>query len=88
MDNIYAQSICADCLQMLANGESDHSPQELEHFQKVLHEWVGKNYIPAGQVTDENGNCEPYFSWHRCDLCDGLPGNRYDFNFIDKSETI
>jgi len=30
--------------------------------------------------SDENGNCEPYFTWRRCDVCGGLAGDRYDCN--------
>ena len=32
-------------------------------------------------TSDENGNVEPYFSWHRCDCCgSSLGGDRYDCN--------
>jgi hypothetical protein len=83
--NIYIQNICGDCLQMLVNNESNHEPQELEQYHKTLDQWYNDNYTECGPNYDDNGNIEPFFSWHHCDICDGLPGMRYEYNFIDKS---
>lgn len=37
---------------------------------------VYKAFQSSGLVSTKND--EPYFSSHRCDNCNGLPGNRYD----------
>ena len=79
---VFQQSICTDCLQLLVNGESDHAPEELVRMNKTLAQWADSKYVPAGMHTDENGNCEPSFSWHRCDLCNGLAGDRYQYDFF------
>jgi hypothetical protein len=78
---VYQQNICNNCLQMLVNGESDHTEEELSTMNKTLDNWAKDKYIPAG-LSD---NLEPSFSWHKCDLCDGLAGDRYEFNFFDES---
>ena len=36
-------------------------------------------------IQDDNGNCEPYFSWSTCDCCGGLPGDRYDANGFNRA---
>ena len=81
---VYKQKICTDCLLMLVNGESDHSEEELKRMDKTLEEWAKDGYTPAGMATDKNGNCEPSFSWRRCDLCGQIAGDRYEYNFIQK----
>ena len=78
---IYVQEICENCLQLLVNGESDHTPEELKTMEKTLQDWQKNSYIPAGLAD----NMEPYFSWQKCELCNSLPGTRYEYNFFDKS---
>lgn len=79
--SIYQEEICSDCLQMLVNGESNHTPEELKLFNKTLNLW--KNdvdpYVPAGPVM-EDGEVE--FSNSKCILCDCLPGKRHLYHFI------
>ena len=79
--NIYKQEICPECLQLLVNGESEHTPEELIQFNKTLDKWYKENYIALGPSNDN----EAYFSWLNCDLCNSLPGNRFEYDFIDKS---
>ena len=69
---------------MLENGESNHSDVEFITMQETLKSWGEDKYIPAGIASDENGNCEPSFSWRRCDLCGQIAGERYEYNFIQK----
>ena len=78
---VYQQSICGDCIQMLANGESNHTPEELARMESTLAKWAKENYEPAGLIED----CEPSFSWNKCDLCNGLAGDRFEYNFFDKN---
>jgi len=85
-NNIYVQNICSDCLQWLENNESNHSEEEFTTMQETLSVWVKEKYYPAGANIDKNGNCEPFFSWSRCELCNGLAGDRYKYNFIDESK--
>jgi hypothetical protein len=79
--NLYIQNICSECLQKLVNDEGDHMPEELERFEKTLKKWAKELYYPAG-LTD---NTEPSFSWSKCDLCNTLAGDRYEYYFIGKS---
>jgi hypothetical protein len=79
---LFIQHICNNCLQLIENGESDHTEAELKEYNKTLDKWSKRNYIPAG-LTDES---EPYFDWHYCDLCHCLPGDRYDYYFWDNSK--
>jgi hypothetical protein len=78
---VYQQSICEDCLQELVNGESGHTDKEANKMNETLNRWFGENYEPAGM----NDDMESFFSWRRCDLCDQKAGNRYKYNFFDKS---
>ena len=86
MKNVYIQNICLNCLQLLVNGESDHTEEELNMFNTTLDKWQKDKYIPAGMNMAESENYEPFFSWSKCDLCDGLAGDRYEYNFFDESE--
>lgn len=81
-NNVFQQQICDNCLQMLVNGESDHTDHELNKMNETLDNWQKDKYIPAGM----SDNMEPFFSWHHCDLCNSLAGNRYEYNFFDESE--
>ena len=78
---VFQQEICSNCLQLLVNGESDHTETELNKFYETLDKWSTDKYVPAG-LSD---NMESFFSWHKCDLCDSLPGDRYEYNFFDES---
>jgi hypothetical protein len=75
---VYQQNICSNCLQMLVNGESDHTEEELTTMGNTLNEWSKTGYTPAG-LSD---NMESSFSWHKCDLCNCLAGDRYEYNFF------
>lgn len=78
---VYQEEICTDCLHALVNGESDHTEEEENRMIKVLEKWQTQNYVPAGLAD----NLEPFFSHTRCILCNSLPGDRYEYNFFDKS---
>jgi hypothetical protein len=80
---IYTQEICDDCLQYLVNGSIHESSEEKERCDKTLDEWSKTNYIPLGSANDNEG----YFSHHSCDLCNCLPGNRFEYSFL-KYKTI
>jgi hypothetical protein len=75
---VFQRNICLDCLQLLVNGESDHSEEELTQFNHTLELWAKTGYIPAG-LSD---NSEPFFSHNNCDICNQMPGNRYEYNFF------
>ncbi len=79
---LFIQHICGDCLQKLVNDEGDHSEQELATMQNSLNEWAITGYYPAGMVE----NTEPSFSWRKCDLCNQLPGDRYEYYFKQKTK--
>ena len=75
---VFTQNICSDCLQLLVNGESEHSEKELEAHNKTLTDWAKLKYFPAG-LSD---NTERFFSWSDCDVCGQIAGDRYEYNFI------
>lgn len=75
---VFQQNICPDCLQLLVNGESNHTEEELKNFNSVLTEWAKTGYIPAGLAD----NMEPFFSWKTCDICGQIAGIRYEYNFF------
>lgn len=77
---VYNQQICNDCLQLLVNGESDHTEKELNTFNKTLLGWSKLNYFPAGLSDNEEG----YFSHRNCDICGQIAGQRNDYNFFQK----
>jgi len=76
-DNIHIQNICSDCLQVLANGHTDSEEHDLETMQATLTNWADTGYTECGHVEDDEG----HFSWSLCDLCNGLAGTRYGYNF-------
>lgn len=80
MKNIYKQIICPNCLQLLVNGESNHTEKELTEINNTLDLWAKDKYYPIGMAD----TLTPYFSWSKCELCNGLAGDRYEYNFIDK----
>lgn len=82
MKTVYIQNICTNCLQWLVNNESDHTEEEKQTMFNTLDQWSKDKYIPAG-LSD---NLEPSFSWHTCDICHALPGDRYEYNFFDESK--
>ena len=73
----YKEEICANCLQLLANNEGDHTKKELKTMEKTLKNWQKQKYIPVGPGPEES-----FFSWSKCSLCDCLPGTRYDYIFL------
>ena len=77
---VFTQSICSDCLQLLVNGESEHSEQELKTFNDTLSKWAESKYIPAGM----SDNDESFFSYSKCDLCNQMAGDRHEYNFFQK----
>jgi hypothetical protein len=82
--NIYIQNICGDCLQAIVNGEDDpYGQHDSETMEKTLRSWAKRKYFPAG-LTD---NTEPSFSWQKCDLCNDLAGNRYEYYFRDERKS-
>lgn len=82
MKNIYKQEICDNCLQALLHQESNHTTEEMCAKGETLEQWAQENYHPAG-LSD---NQDPFFSQRKCDLCGALPGNRYEYNFVDKNQ--
>lgn len=82
MNNLHKQYICENCLQLLVNGESNHSEDELHTFNVKLNNWKQQYYVAVG-LTENN---EPSFSWKSCDICETKAGNRYEFIF--KKEKI
>lgn len=76
---IYTQQICTDCLQYLVNNESYHSDKEFNTMLETLTKWAKTGYTHLGMTDTEH---ESYFSHNHCDLCNGLAGNRIDYNFI------
>jgi hypothetical protein len=79
---VHQQSICEDCLQSLVNGEGGHTEKEIKKMNKTLLLWSEQSYEPAG-INDDK---EPFFSWKVCDLCGQKAGDRYKYNFFDKSK--
>ena len=79
-NNIYIQNICSDCLQYLVNNENYHTNEETERMIKTLMQWGKTKYYPSG-LTD---NTEPSFSHCKCDLCNGLAGDRFEYYFEQK----
>ena len=79
---VYQQEICPACLHLLVNGESDHTPEELREFKATLDQWAKEKYYPAGKTQQT----ESYFSCSKCDLCNGLAGDRFTYNFFDKNK--
>lgn len=61
-------AVCEACLMAAANGEWDES--EPEPLTLVPDGW---HLIPCS-----GEDCEPYFSWSRCETCGGLAGTRHD----------
>ena len=76
--NVFAHAVCYDCLQLLVNGESDHTKHQLAVFHQTLKTWSEQKYTPLGIGE----NIEPYFLYSQCDICDGLAGDRYEYYFI------
>lgn len=74
---VFQQNICSDCLQLLVNGESDHSESELKQFNETLKQWELTGYIPAGTTE-----LESFFSHNSCDICNQIAGTRYEYNFF------
>lgn len=83
-NNIYTQNICGDCLQSIVNGDNERDIAELNEMNKTIEQWSKEKYFPLG-LTE---NTEPFFSHSKCDLCDQLAGQRYEYYFIDKSNNI
>jgi hypothetical protein len=85
MKSIHIQNICPNCLQWLVNNESQHTEQEKNKMNETLANWAKEKYYPLAP-NFEGDFYESSFSHNHCDLCDCLPGERYEFNFIDKSK--
>ena len=77
---VFTQNICSDCLQLLVNGESNHSEEELKQFNQTLTEWSKLKYVPAGLSDNE----ESFFSWSKCDICNQIAGDRHEYNFFQQ----
>ena len=78
---VYQQNICSDCLQLLVNGESEHSEKELITFHSTLENWSKTGYTPAGL----SNNQESFFSWKCCDVCGQIAGDRHEYNFFQNN---
>lgn len=79
-------AVCVDCLFLLANGEvTDSNGEDITHahWAKMAGVWGEDFDITLGPgeceycPTEDNGDCEPWFSWSRCDGCHSdLGGDR------------
>lgn len=81
-DNVYTELICSNCLQKLLNNEGNHTEKELKEMQNTLSKWREENYLPLEFHPDLQG---AEFSNLPCNLCNAKAGDRYLYNFIDKS---
>jgi len=73
---------CADCVQMIANGElpPDCTDEQAEELGEISTEWC-----LLGDVGDESSVDE--FSWQSCDTCSSsLAGERHALAFIPREE--
>ena len=64
---------CDDCVQAIANDDYTGMDDAREQEVRAGLERIGEYLI----VGDEYG-----FSWRRCDVCDGLAGNRHDIGYL------
>ena len=75
--NQFIQEICEDCLHLLVNGESDMMEEKNKSiFVQTMVKWHLQNYKP---ITYQSLN--HFFSHYNCDICECLPGTRYNFIF-------
>jgi len=55
--------------------------KEKEYKKNVNHFFEIEGVTNLSQITDNDGYCEPYFSYNNCDCCNtNLSGERYDCN--------
>lgn len=74
----YELSVCPECLCEIANGESSLTDTERAHHYAVLESYGDMHAVP---------NYECYgFSTRRCELCDGLAGDRYGVELLDGAQ--
>jgi hypothetical protein len=78
--SLFIQIICSDCLQSIVIGCNEMDENELNEMDKTLNLWAKDNYFPFGLTN----NTEPFFSWSKCELCNQLAGDRYEYYFISK----
>lgn len=68
--------VCPNCLQYLANGFDGMDLGEVDEALIV----AGEQALVAGWDTPAHvvaHGVESSFSWSRCEMCDGLAGDRY-----------
>jgi len=82
IQRLFIQNICGDCLQSIVNGDNDRDEHESQKMDETLSKWSERKYFAYG-LTE---NSERSFSWHTCDLCNQLPGDRYEYYFRDESK--
>lgn len=80
-------SVCPNCVMALHYGWENTS-QELHGAydcdaggSQWVEEWAQgfRNWQHAVKWNDfQSSEGDPYFSWSRCEACDGDPGDRYD----------
>jgi len=70
--------VCPNCLQYLANGFDGMDLGEVDEALIVAGEaaLVARQGEPA-HVVPHGTDTDVWFSWLRCDMCDGLAGDRY-----------
>lgn len=55
--------------------------QEYAEYEATVEEFFSHGLANLSVVSDDNGNCEPFFSWSHCDCCGThLGGDRYNCN--------
>ena len=74
----FVLEVCSDCLQWLANGEVENPDESFNA------DYLDGREITLGAVRgvcdgcDDDGQCESWFSWRRCDGCgSALGGDRH-----------
>lgn len=74
MESIDAGLACDDCVIAIANDDYSGMDDKQEKATKDGIDRLGKWLI----VGEEYG-----FSWRRCDVCDGLAGNRHEISYLE-----
>jgi hypothetical protein len=79
MEYIEVGLCCQDCTMAIANDDYTGMSDEQEAATRAGIERIGEYLI----VGEEYG-----FSWQRCDVCDGLAGDRHEVGYLAESEAV
>lgn len=82
--NTWEVECCQDCVMLAANGETGDDCK-IEPLTRVPEGW---HMIPCTS-RDDDGECQPFFSWRGCDTCENpLAGDRHDCTLMTMDRVL